>query len=387
MVKGGGLIKRTDYTASAKGLHWLIAALIFVQFPLAWTMGEFSGLDKFRAYNIHKSIGLVILSVMALRLIWRLFNPPPSLPQSLPARERILAHTWHIALYVAILAMTLSGWAMISSSNKPSVFFNAAPFPLIPWLASLAPEEKKQYAKVFAEVHEITANVLLFLVAVHVAAALRHALVLKDGVMSRMLPRFLRGANGAKSAGLALAILSWCAISLAASGEAKAMEWSVNPKKSQVSFEATGSGYTAQGVFKTYKAEIEFDPDAPEQTSIYVSLDVASATTGTADVDQTLQSPDFFNPARYPTAEFVARGAKPDGKGKYILNGRLTLKGVTKPITLPFAIEIEAGVAAVKGETAIDRLEFGVGPETVAGMTVEKDVKLTLDLTAVRLDN
>lgn len=380
-------MERTDYTAAAKSLHWLIAALIFVQFPLAWTMGEFSGLDKFRAYNIHKSIGLVILSVMALRLIWRLFNPPPSMPQSLPARERILAHTWHIALYAAILAMTLSGWAMISSSNKPSVFFNAAPFPLIPWLASLAPDEKKQYAKVFAEVHEITANVLLFLVAVHVAAALRHALVLKDGVMSRMLPRFLRGANGAKSVGVALAILSWCAISLAASGEARAMEWSVNPKKSQVSFEATGSGYTAQGVFKTYRAEIEFDPDAPEQTSIHVSLDVASATTGTADVDQTIRSPEFFDPGRYPTAEFVASGAKPDGEGKYILNGRLTLKGVTKPITLPFAIEIESGVAAVKGETAINRLDFGVGLETVAGMAVEKDVKLTVDLTAVRLDN
>lgn len=380
-------MERTDYTATGKGLHWLIAALILVQFPLAWTMGEFSGLEKFKAYNIHKSIGLVILSVMALRLIWRLINPPPSLPRSLPAWERILAHAGHIALYAAIFAMTLSGWAMISTSTKPSVFFNAAPFPLIPWLASLAPEEKKLYVKVFLEFHEITANVLLFLVAVHVAAALRHALILKDGVMSRMLPRFLRGANSAKSAGVALAIISSCAISLGASGEARAIEWSVNPEKSQVGFEAAGSGYTAQGVFKTYKAEIEFDPDAPEQASIHVSLDVGSATTGTADVDQTIQSPDFFDPGRYPTAEFVASGAKPDGEGKYILNGRLTLKGVTKPITLPFAIEIESGVAAVKGETAINRLDFGVGPETVAGMSVEKDVKLTIDLTAVRLDN
>jgi cytochrome b561/polyisoprenoid-binding protein YceI len=378
---------RTDYTAAAKTLHWLIAALILIMFPLAWTMGDFSGLQKFKLYNLHKSIGITVLALMALRLLWRASFAPPALPETMPGRERRAAHLGHLALYAALFIMPLSGWAMISASDKPSVFFNATPFPLLPWLGGLAPAEKKSFALLFKEVHEVSAYVLLVLIAGHVAAALRHAFILKDGIMSRMLPRFAQGSKAAKSAAAALAILSFCAMNIADPRKAEAAEWSVDPQKSEVSFEASGSGYSAKGEFKAFKAEIEFDPDTPEQASIRVMLDMTSATTDTADVDQTLQSNDFFDPARYPSALFVAKGAKPDGDGRYILNGQLTMKGVTKPVILPFSIEIESGVAAVRGETTIDRLDFGVGPETVAGMAVDKEVKLTVDLTATRLDN
>ena len=161
----------------------------------------------------------------------------------------------------------------------------------------------------------------------------------------------------------------------------------MDSQKSEVGFEATGSGYNTKGAFQNYKADIEFDPDTPENTLIHVRLDMKSATTGAADVDETLQSGDFFNARRYPTAEFVARGAKPDGDGRYILDGQLTLKGVTKPVSLPFSIDIESGMAAVKGEATINRFDFGVGPQSVAGLTVDGDVKLTIDLTAMRLDN
>ena len=118
------------------------------------------------------------------------------------------------------------------------------------------------------------------------------------------------------------------------------MEWGVNPQKSEVTFEATGSGYNTKGIFKTTRPRSSSTLMTPEEASVRVTLECASATTGAADVDQTLQSQEFFDPGRYPTAEFVARGAKPDGDGKYILNGRLTLKGVTKPVTLPFSIDI-----------------------------------------------
>ncbi len=380
-------MERNDYTAGAKLLHWLIAVLIFILFPLAWTMGDFSGIQKFKLYNLHKSIGITVLALMTLRLLWRAVFAAPALPQTLPTLERRAAHLGHLALYAALFVMPLSGWAMISASDKPSVFFNAAHFPLIPWLSGLAPAEKKSFADLFKAVHEVASYVLLALIAIHVAAALRHAYILKDGIMSRMLPRFAHAAKAAKSPSVALAIVSFCALSLAGSGKAAAAEWSVDPEKSEVSFEASGSGYNAKGVFKAYKAEIEFDPDMPQQASIRVTLEMKSATTDTADVDQTLQSDDFFDPGRYPSALFAARGAKPDGDGRFILDGQLTLKGVTRPVTLPFSIDIESGVAAVRGETTINRLDFGVGPETVAGMAVDKDVKLIVDLTATRLDN
>jgi cytochrome b561/polyisoprenoid-binding protein YceI len=376
-------MKRTDYTAAAKALHWLIAALILVQFPLAWTMGGFSGLEKFRLYNLHKSVGLTVLALMALRVIWRALRAPPALPETVASRERAAAHFVHFALYAALFAMTLSGWAMISVSGRPSSLFNYTAFPLIPGLIGLSAADKKSLAGLFKDVHEAAAYLLLALVALHVAAAFRHAFILRDGIMSRMLPRFAQAAKSVKFLLAAFAILG-CSLG---AGEARAVEWSVDTGKSEINFQASGGGYATKGVFKAYKAEIEFDPDVPEQTSIRVSLDMRSATTETADVDQTLQSADFFNPARYPSAIFVAKGATPSGEGRYILNGQLTLKGVTRPLALPFSIAIESGVAAVKGETTINRLDFGVGPETVAGMAVDRDVKLTVDLTAMRLDN
>jgi len=365
-------------------LHWLIAALILAMFPLAWTMGDFSGIEKFKLYNLHKSIGITILALMTLRLFWRSFHAAPALPDSVPRRERIAAHLGHLALYAALFLMPLSGWAMISASDKPSVLFGTTAFPLIPWLSQLQPDQKKATADIFKTIHEFTANVLLFLIVIHVAAALRHAFVLRDGVMSRMLPRFRRRSPSPR---VALLVLAASAFSFVGLKDASAMEWGVTPQKSEVAFEASGGGTNTKGTFKTFKADIEFYPDTPDQTSVRVRLDMRSASTGVADTDQTLQSADFFDPGRFPTAEFAARGAKPDGDGKYILDGQLTLKGITKPVTLPFSIAIEEGTAVVKAETTINRLDFGVGPETVAGLAVDKAVKLTIDLTAMRLDN
>ncbi len=142
-------MEREDYAAAAKVLHWLIAVLIFVMFPLAWTMGDFSGIQKFKLYNLHKSIGITILALMTLRLFWRSFRAAPALPASVPRRERVAAHFGHLALYAALFLMPLSGWAMISASDKPSVLFGTTAFPLIPWLSVLQPDQKKVTAEIF----------------------------------------------------------------------------------------------------------------------------------------------------------------------------------------------------------------------------------------------
>ncbi len=78
------------------------------------------------------------------------------------------------------------------------------------------------------------------------------------------------------------------------------MEWGVNPQKSEVAFEASGSGYSTKGVFKDYKTEIEFDPETPEEASIRVTLDMQSASTGAADTDQTLRSRRVFRSRPLP---------------------------------------------------------------------------------------
>jgi cytochrome b561/polyisoprenoid-binding protein YceI len=373
-------VEQNGYTPVAKGFHWLIALLIFIQFPLGWIMDDFTGIQKFQAYNWHKSIGITVLAMMVLRLLWRLFNPAPALPSATPKLERNAAHLAHLGLYLTIFLMTLTGWAMISVSDKPSVLFQYTRFPSLPWLSGLPAAQKKNYLEFFEEAHQFLGYALLALLAVHVAAVARHAFLLKDGVAARMMPR-LRSKSAASFAAL-VAILS-----LGAGEKAFAYDWTVKPEVSQVAFEAAGGGYITKGTFGQYKAEIEFDPELPAEASIRILLNMNSAATGTADVDAALKSADYFNPGQFPTAQYVAKGAQPAGNGKYILNGRLTLKGVTKPVTLPFSIDIKAGTADVAAETKINRLDFGVGPQSVAGLDIDKDVKLTISLKAVRLDN
>ena len=378
-------MKTSDYTPAAKGLHWLIALLIFVLFPLGWVMDDFTGLQKFQAFNLHKSLGLTVLVLMVLRIGWRMFNPVPELPASMPELQRKAAHAAHALLYIATFAIVLAGWALISASDKPSVLFQMTSIPKLPWLSSLAPADMKAYHHLLEGVHGFLGWVLLVLIVVHIAGALYHGIVLKDGILTSMKPNF-----GKRPSGLAIALLAFGAGTFAmggAGGKAAASEWSVKPEASQIAFEVSGGGNTTKGTFGQYKAEIEFDPDLPEQTTVRVLLNMNSAATGTPDADEALKSAEFFNPAQFPTAQYAARGAQALGSGRYLLNGRLTLKGVTKPVSLPFLFNIKSGTARVNAETTINRLDFGVGQETVAGLAVDNDVKLTIDLTAVRLDN
>jgi cytochrome b561/polyisoprenoid-binding protein YceI len=377
-------VEQNGYPAMAKSLHWLIALLIFVQFPLAWVMDDIPNLiQKFAAFNWHKSLGLTVLALMVIRLFWRLLYKAPALPASMPVYERAAAKLGHLGLYSTIILMTLSGWALISVSNKPSILFQVTPIPLLPWLSELPADQKKEYVKVFEQAHAVLGYALLVLIAAHIAAALRHAIVLRDGIFSRMLPRL----GGSSTLCVALLALGCAGLTSIGAGGAMAGEWSVDAAKSSISFVSTGGGYTTKGTFGQYRAEVEFDPDTPSETSVKVLIDMTSAGTGTGEIDDALKSADFFNPKQFPTAQFAARGAEPNGNGKYVLNGRLTLKGVTKPIALPFSIDIQSGTATVTGEMRINRLDFGVGPESVAGLTIDKDVTLTINLSAVRLDN
>ena len=99
----------SDYTPAAKGLHWLIALLILVLFPLGWVMDDFTGLQKFQAFNLHKSLGFTVLVLMVLRSGWRMFNPVPELPASMPELQRKAAHAVHALLYLAMFAIRSRG--------------------------------------------------------------------------------------------------------------------------------------------------------------------------------------------------------------------------------------------------------------------------------------
>lgn len=173
----------SSWGAPAKLLHWVIAALIAAQFALGWLAAgwRLSPL-KLNLFVWHKSLGMLVLALVVLRLLWRLANPTtPALPADTPAWERAAARLSHALLYVIMLAMPLIGWVISSASGVPFRIFWRIPLP-----ALVAVD--KQTADLASLAHFWLGMVFAALLVVHVFAALRHHFVKRNDVLTRMLP-------------------------------------------------------------------------------------------------------------------------------------------------------------------------------------------------------
>ena len=172
----------------AMTFHWIIVALIITQFVLALTAeGLPLGMAKLATLARHKSVGITILVLAALRLTWRLANRGhnPPLPADLKGYERGLAHLTHYGLYVLLFALPLTGWAMSSAKNYPVSWFGMATLPDL-----VTPSETLFTA--LQSTHKVLAWSLAVIAVVHVLAALQHHFFRKDDVLRRMLPVRLR---------------------------------------------------------------------------------------------------------------------------------------------------------------------------------------------------
>ena len=171
-----------SWGAPAKLFHWVTAALILAQIALgvmaaSWRVSP----AKLELFFWHKSNGMLILALVALRLLWRLANPPPELPSGMAAWERAAARLSHLLLYALMIAMPVTGWIVSSASNVPFRIFWLIPLPAI-----VAPDEPT--ADLVAWVHGGLAALLALVLVAHIGAALRHHFVKRDTVLERMLP-------------------------------------------------------------------------------------------------------------------------------------------------------------------------------------------------------
>jgi cytochrome b561 len=180
------------YDSVAITLHWLIAAAIVCMIVSGLVMTELprGSTLKFLVFQWHKSVGITVLASSVVRLGWRLGHQPPPLPEDMPAWEKLAAHLTHAAFYVLMVGMPLTGWAAVSASPfiVPTMLYGVVTLPPLPILATLV--NKKPVQDALEEVHSSGAWILLALLALHVAAALRHHVLLKDDTLRRMLPRF-----------------------------------------------------------------------------------------------------------------------------------------------------------------------------------------------------
>jgi cytochrome b561 len=175
--------KTAGYTGTARLLHWLIVVLLIAQFIFAWTMPDIGRtVPVSRLIDLHVWFGVTILFVAVLRLLWRVTHAEPEPEDGLPPWQMASARITHWLLYVVLFAVPILGWMNASWRNMPVSFFGLFELPKL--LATRAPGWHFT-----GDLHGLLANyVLLVLVGLHVAAALYHYFVRRDGVLQRMLP-------------------------------------------------------------------------------------------------------------------------------------------------------------------------------------------------------
>jgi polyisoprenoid-binding protein YceI len=161
--------------------------------------------------------------------------------------------------------------------------------------------------------------------------------------------------------------------------------WTVDKAASRLTFTSSVSGQAFTGRFARWDAVIHFDPKDLAHSDVSATIDVSSAATGNGDRDAELPDQDWFWTSHFPRATFVARSFQPAGPGRYVAGGTLTIRGVAKPVSLPFALAINGAAAHMTGAVALNRLAFGVGQgEWAATDTVPANVTVGVDLTAHR---
>ena len=332
--------------AVAKFFHWTIVILIIVQFVLALTAHDLPlGRQRFEVTALHKSMGITIFMLAVLRLLWRFMNKVPPLPGTLKPYERVLAHGTHFLLYALILVMPITGWMYSTAANFPVNWFGLIRLP------NLVGADR-ELAHTLHEVHETLAKALIAVAILHVAGSLKHHFWYKDDVLKRMAP-FASIAT--------LAVLAMFGSGSAAAATA----YATDAAASKLEFVVTQSEGDVVGRFGKFQSSITFAPDDLAGSRFDVTVDVTTVDTGDDERDTAIRDADLLNVAKYPTARFVSTSFRHKSGNQYEATGKLTLRGVTKEIRLPFTWQTaqQGGHAAVRleGETTVNRLDFGVG--------------------------
>jgi cytochrome b561 len=337
--------------------------------------GDFSarvlGLSIFEAYQLHKSVGVVLFALVLFRLVWRLTYRSPELPSAMPRTERLAALGTHAILYALMLTMPLTGWLLASASplGIPTLVFGVLPLP-----HPIGPDADTE--AVLSGLHLAGGLALLALAGLHVAAALKHHFIDRDDVLRAMLPsldlrRWLL---------LGTAVLLLSAATGSGPAEAQA-RWVVVPEDSAIGFTVNIGGSEATGGFETWTAAIVFDPETPASGTVEVAVDTASVFIDAVQARSAISGPDWLAVRTYAEAQFSAVGFDWNDAGELVIDGTLTLLGTARPLTLSGRLDVKGANAVATVSGTVERLEHGIGDASPA---VSQEVTVTVTLTAIR---
>ena len=180
-----------------------------------------------------------------------------------------------------------------------------------------------------------------------------------------------------------LPLLSLTAAAALFASVAEARPYVVDKSASRLGFTASMSGAAFQGSFRRWDAVIDFDPNNLPASRATVTVDMASAATGDGARDEALPSNDWFAAKKHPRATFVTRSITRTGPNRYAAAGTLTMRGVARPVVLPFTLALNGPTAKMTGQLVLDRTAFGVGQgQWRTGSTVATQVTVNVNLTA-----
>ncbi|WP_428155059.1 cytochrome b/b6 domain-containing protein [Brevundimonas sp.] len=423
------------YSPVAIALHWAIALLILSMIPMGlWMTAAIERPDSqalaYRVFQVHKSIGFLILALTVVRIVWRLTHRPPALPGGMKRWEAFAAGATHVAFYVLLLALPLTGWLYVSAGwavsqdralEVATSWFGLFPIPHLPGVAELSIQARRALAFQAMGAHSMMAWGAVILIALHVGAALKHQFIDRDGVLSHMVPG-LRGGHAQavqapkspwaeRLAGVAVVLAVAVAGAIAARPYAlpeseivtttapvpasvavdapvttgTATAWTVDPAASSIGFTGTHAGKAFEGRFERWQGQVWFDPADLAGSKAVVTVQTASARTGDPTQEGSLQGAEWLDPTQYPTARFEATAFKSLGGDRYEATGTLRIKTTTIPVVLPFRFDEAGGVARVEGALELDRtaLDLGMASDATADW-VSKMIGVRIEVSARR---
>ncbi|MCR9108700.1 cytochrome b/b6 domain-containing protein [Marivita sp. XM-24bin2] len=391
-----------SYGSVAKTFHWLTALGILTVIPLGIiandmpydTAEQLS--DKAWLFSLHKTIGVTLFFVALARIAWALSQPKPTALHPNRKVETLLAEIVHWLLYGSLLLVPLSGWVHHAATEgfAPIWWPLGQNLPLVP--------ENLRVAETAAGLHLVFERVLVISLLLHIAGAIKHTVIDKDGTLARMLP-----GRTAKIAGPqphrpgfvppVLAVLVWAAalgvgsmLGVYQKGDAIAApapelaevdsEWVVTDGTLGITVRQMGADVS--GRFEDWTADIQFDETRTDGISGRVDVEIAITSLTLGSVTQQAMGPDYFASAEFPTARFSADILKTaDG---YTADGTLTLRGLAQPISLPFDLTVDGNLAQMQGSAVLDRRNFEIGQGMTDAGQLGFEVNVSVDLTAER---
>lgn len=390
----------TRYGSVTKTLHWITALgiLAVIQLGIIANGMAFDTPEalaaKAQLFSWHKTIGVTLFFVALARIAWATAQPKPVSLHPERRLETFLASTVHWLLYGSLVFVPLSGWIHHAATEgfAPIWWPFGQSLPFVPKSPALA--------ETFAGLHIVFERVLVVSLILHIAGAIKHHVVDKDATLRRMLPGQLdAGVPQQKSSGL-LPPMAALGVWVAALGIGSALgvfahegpqrpsaalaevasDWRV--QDGTLSIEVRQFGAAVEGTFTDWTAAISYDEARTSDPRGTVEVTVAIGSLTLGSVTSQALGADYFDAATFPTA--VVAGDIVATNTGLVLNGTLTIKEQSEPMSLPFDLTLESDTATATGELVVDRRAFGIG----MGMTDEGQlafpVTVRFELTAVR---